>query len=147
VAVVVQIMAILLLQFYQLAPHLSHKPIQPQCRGNHAQCGCSPEKIVSRTCCCYHHKPTCCDKDQHHDEESIAQKEKNPPSRYLSAAPCGSSPKFITLSLDKLKFLRTEALPLTPTAYSQSFPSPDRETGHNRFTEPLVPPPKPVFLS
>jgi len=140
-------MAILLLQYYPIASHLGVKRAHPQCNGNHRQCGCAPERIASRTCCCFNHKPACCDKDQHHDEESIANKEKKPSSRYFSTAPCGGSPKFITASLDKIKFMRQELPKLVPVVLSVCFTASEQETFRNRFGEPPDHPPKLVLFS
>jgi len=146
-AAVLQIVVILLLQFYQIAPNLSHKPSRPQCRGNHAECGCAPERVAAHTCCCCQRKPSCCDKDGHHEEDHLAAQKGKPALPYLSMAPCGGSPKFITASLDKLKFIRTDVQPSAPAGYTGSFPLPGPESAQSRFREPLVPPPKSSLFS
>jgi hypothetical protein len=55
-AALLQITAILLIQFYAVAPLFSRHFIAyahvMRCTGNHAKCCCSPEKIASHTCCC-----------------------------------------------------------------------------------------------
>lgn len=56
-AVVFQIMAIVLLQFYAVSP-LIFKSFTAhagsiKCVGDHRKCGCSPFKVSSQTCCCF----------------------------------------------------------------------------------------------
>ncbi len=141
-AVVVQLLAILLLQCYPIAPHLGRKVSMPQCRGNHAECGCAPERIAAHTCCCYHGKPACCDKEKHGDAERVARQDGDHSSRNLYAAPCGSSTKFITASLEKLKFLRPEALLQVPSGDFVSHSPAGPETATSRYAEPPDPPPR-----
>lgn len=145
-AAIIQIVAILLLQCYPLASHMGRMPAQPKCRGNHAECGCAPERIAARACCCYQHKPVCCDKDGGHEEEDVAGRGKGPSSPQLSAAPCGGSTKYITASLDKLKFVRPDALLADHPGCSLSPFHPFTEIASSRFTEPPELPPKaPLF--
>jgi hypothetical protein len=52
-AALLQITAILLIQFYAVAPIFSrHFIADAHVIGAHAKCCCSPEKIASHTCCC-----------------------------------------------------------------------------------------------
>lgn len=142
-----QVVAILLLQCYPFAPYMGRKPAQPKCSGNHAQCGCSPERIASRTCCCFHRKPDCCGKEKGHDGAHVAGRAESPSLPSLSTAPCGGAPKFITASLDKLKFVRPETFLSTPSGCSSLFTYFLRETAPSRFMEPPDPPPKLTFLT
>jgi len=56
-AVVFQITAIVLLQFYAVAPLIfksfTAHASSIQCVGDHKKCGCSPFKVSSQTCCCF----------------------------------------------------------------------------------------------
>lgn len=146
-AAIVQLAAILLLQYYPLASHLSQTTTQPHCMGNHAQCGCAPERIASRTCCCYQQRPGVGDADRHHDGERVSRHENDPAIPALCAAPCGSSPKFVTASLEKLKFLCIGALLQIPAAYALVLSPAPLETVAGRFSEPPDPPPKLALLA
>jgi hypothetical protein len=141
-AVMLQVVAILLLQWYPLAPHLSRQHGHLQCRGDHRLCGCSPERVAAHTCCCNQRKPACCDKKGPHEEDQLAGRDGKTASPYFSTAPCGGSPKFVTASLDKLKFVRADVLSAITAHYSPQFPSPLGETAASRITEPPEPPPK-----
>lgn len=59
-AALLQITAILLIQFYAVAPLFSRRFIAyahvVKCTGDHAKCRCSPERIAAHTCCCYQSK-------------------------------------------------------------------------------------------
>jgi hypothetical protein len=56
-AVVFQVTAIVLLQFYAVAPLIfktfTAHASSIQCVGDHKKCGCSPFKVSSQTCCCF----------------------------------------------------------------------------------------------
>lgn len=48
----------LIVQLSSVAPGYARlfsdeKPTALHCSGDHAKCGCSPERIASKTCCCY----------------------------------------------------------------------------------------------
>ena len=144
-------MAILLLQYYPIAAHLGHKQAQPRCNGNHVQCGCAPESIASATCCCSRKntallrqpptKPECCDINKVEVEEHVSRNDIDPATRYLSVAPCGGTAKFITASLDKLKFLCPELPTLARVKPPVCFTASLQETFISRFGEPPDPPP------
>lgn len=140
-AVALQVVAILLLQWYSIAPHVSRKHAQIQCSGDHRPCGCSPEKIVAHSCCCNQYKPLC------HEEDHLAKREGNPSAPYFSIAPCGGSPKFVTISPDKLKFMPSDILPVLPSACLSRFPSTILETPPSRIGDPPEPPPKLLLFS
>ncbi len=145
IALATQIAALLLVQFYGLVPSLSLAFATPHrsglCRGNHVECGCSPERIASRTCCCYRHKPSCCDLDNYHgDAPAVARNTPAPPS--LGTTPCGSSANFVLPSVEQLKFV-------LPDSYLATLPGsfflllfPVKETVSGRVAEPPDPPPK-----
>ena len=144
-------MAILLLQYYPVAAHLGQRQAQPQCSGDHALCGCAPEMVISGTCCCNRNKavllhqsatkPECCDIDQKQVEEQVTRNDVNPSSRYLSAAPCGGTTKFITASLEKLKFLCPELPTLVRVEPSVCFAASLQEAFPSRLGDPPDPPP------
>jgi len=150
-AAFIQFVAILLLQYYPVAAHLGQKQAQPQCSGNHALCGCAPEMIISGTCCCSRNKavllrqpatkPECCDIDDNHGEERVTRNDVYPASRVLSAAPCGGKTKFITASLEKLKFLCPEFPTLVRIEPSVCFTASLQETFPSRLGDPPDPPP------
>ena len=55
--VVLQLAVLLLMQFSAVAHGLARSVNQHasagQCRGDHVQCGCAPNRIASRSSCCY----------------------------------------------------------------------------------------------
>jgi hypothetical protein len=59
-AAFIQLTALMLLQIYSVAPVFSRNLISyarvMRCTGDHAKCGCSPERIAAHTCCCYQSK-------------------------------------------------------------------------------------------
>jgi hypothetical protein len=80
--------------------------------------------------------------DQHHHGECATEQAKSTATRFISAAPCGSSPKFITASLDKLKFLCPEALIRAPSAFTLLHSPSGPETAPSRYLDPPDPPPR-----
>jgi len=144
-AVIAQVVAVLLLQWYAIAPHVRRSHVH-QCRGDHSQCGCSPERIAAHTCCCYQRKALYSDMRDHRNKSHCAKRGGNSSMAYIGIAPCGGNPKFITVSLDRLEFMRSEAQTALPAGCSFGRPSFLRETVNSRIMEPPDPPPPKALL-
>ena len=179
-----------------------------RCTGDHARCGCSPERIASRTCCCCQskrlglfrsascsskndseearpvapaasapigaeydccnkvvvpgrpsarnasletalappEKPGCCNKNPNRDEK-YGKDGHNRLIPCIGAMPCCDDPASITVSLEKLKFLRPAILRFVPAALSVEYPLLPRIAYQGRIPEPPDPPPRLFILS
>ena len=146
-AVILQVVAILLLPWHQLAPQLGRERAPLVCSGDHQLCGCSPERVAAHTCCCSQQQPACCASQAHPGKDRLAKGEGKPASPSLSIAPCGDAAKFTVTSLDQLKFVPAAAWPVIAVRYTQVFPSPFGATVASRFPEPPDPPPQLLSLS
>jgi len=144
-AVIVQVVAVLLLQWYAIAPHFRQGNVH-QCRGDHSQCGCAPERIAAHTCCCYQRKALYCGMKNHCKKSHFTKRSGNSSITYIGIAPCGGNPKFITVSLDRLEFVRSKAQTALPTRCSFRRPTFLRETVNSRIMEPPDPPPPKKLL-
>jgi len=157
-AALLQIAAMLLIQLYAVAPLFSHHFIAyahvMRCTGDHARCGCSPERIVSGTCCCCQSKRLgffkpvsgCCNKTPNRDKKF----EKDGHNRLIpsiGAIPCCDDPASISVSLEKLKFLRPAIHLFTPAALSVEYHLLSRTAYQGRIPEPPDPPPRLFILS
>lgn len=141
-AAVLQVVALLLLQWYAIIPHLGRIQVRTACSGDHRLCGCAPERVAAHACCCFQRAPSCCDPKGGHHDAHAAQHEEDASTSFLSSAPCGDPVKFVSASLDKLKFMGCASLPLIPANCSSEFPFPPSERSSSRFREPPVPPPR-----
>jgi len=142
---------LLLVQFSAVAPGLARafhlQTAVCHCCGNHAMCGCSAEKIASRTCCCYlnkrksvsSEKPSCCaqsDAVENHADDL----DRSTPA--YSSIPCGCDPHYSPVSVENLKFLKPYTL------YAASVPVFTRRylplhlRCLTRYTDPPDPPPR-----
>jgi len=157
-AAILQIMVMLLLQFSAVAPglarSLNHRSQLTHCSGDHARCGCSPERIASRSCCCfqskrldpeqYEPKPvkhSCCKTeasaempDSHDDHDRMIPA--------ISSIPCGSDSRFIAASAENIKFISPSLLCLAPIpTVALHFPN-DCKAYLSRYLAPPDQPPK-----
>jgi hypothetical protein len=159
-AAILQIVVMLLLQFSAVAPglarSLNNRTQLAHCSGDHARCGCSPERIASRSCCCFqskrldpeHNEPkpvkhSCCKTeasaempDSHDDDDRLIPA--------ISSIPCGSDSRFIAASAENIKFISPSLLCLTPVpTVALHFPN-DCKTYTSRY---LAPPDQPPEIS
>ena len=121
-----------------------------QCAMNHRICGCSPERIASRTCCCFRNmkhaetsvKPGCHDLRAKAHEQPEPDDDISPASHRLSSLPCGQEPQMISDVTSEMKYLRSARAPL-PTNRSAPHNTPPRWDNYlSPSLEPPVPPPK-----
>jgi hypothetical protein len=151
---VVQLAVMLLVQFYAVAPGLArslqHQASVGHCCGDHVKCGCSAEKIASRTCCCYLNKrinaaltekPSCCQKsaalEKHADHDDNL--DRSTPA--FSSIPCGCDPNYSPVTAENIKFIRPYLLHFAsvPTFIGQYLPK--YHSYLNRYLDPPDPPP------
>ena len=181
-----QIAAILLIQFYAIAPLFSRQFIAYahvlRCTGDHAACGCSAERIASHTCCCCQSKrlgfmtpasggcnsgsgeaepvvhmtlvqgdaerssPGCCNKNPG-KAKRFGKEEHNRLPPCICCVPCGGDPAFISVSLEKLKFLRPAIGHFQPATFTAGYPFLPQAAYQGRIPEPPDPPPRLSNLS
>jgi hypothetical protein len=181
-AAFIQITALLLLQFYSVAPLFSRNFVSyarvMRCTGDHAKCGCSPERIAAHTCCCYQSKrlgflpppaggsiasaqegtsaahmdadhcdfekpgkSSCCTKGANR-KALLAHDDHGRLLPSICSVPCGGDPAFTSVSLEKIKFLRSTILHVAPVEIMTAYlPSPN-SAYKGRFPEPPTPPPR-----
>lgn len=157
-AAILQIMVMLLLQFSAvasgLARSLNHQNYIARCSGDHARCGCSPERIASRSCCCFQSKRldhernepkpvkhSCCKTeasaempDSHDDDDRMIPA--------ISSIPCGSDSRFIAASAETIKFIFPMSPSLAPVStVALHFPN-GCKTYLSRYPAPPDQPPK-----
>jgi hypothetical protein len=142
-----QLAALLLLLACPLVPVLEAvfpgHGLDAGCTGDHARCGCTPERAAAGTCCCARRKPDCCARDGRGAAAGDRGGEK-PSRRHLSTAPCGGSPKFIAASLANLPYLLPRScLTAAPEGERVLF-SPFTAVAVGRHPEPPDPPPESV---
>jgi hypothetical protein len=144
-AAVIQVTALLLLQVYALLPGLGHfvAPVShgAVCRGDHRLCGCPVERIANRTCCCFKSSAMAMGMMEHHQMNSMPGPDMNRLARFV-CPPCGSQPDFVSVSLEKIKFLRFEAISEEPHFLWVFNLSESGNTFQTRSNEPPDPPPE-----
>ena len=152
---VLQLVVLLLVQFSAVAPGLArslrHAVAVGHCCGDHVKCGCSPERVASRTCCCYQNKRlnaapsekrSCsmksCSMEAHSDE--VDNLDRSKPA--VSSIPCGCDPNYSPVSVENLKFLKPYLLHVAsvPTFTGQYLAM--RQNYLSRYTDPPDPPPR-----
>ena len=144
----VQLTAIFLVQFYTLVPSLSRAITHDQphhCRGNHVECGCSPERILSHTCCCFPHKSACCAGSMHSRNVKVKPGLAKASTPCLKTASCGSGSPLLIPTLEELKIVLPAAAMVNRQASFVLLALPLREKGAGRHVVPPDPPPKPFF--
>ena len=168
-AVHLQIMAIVLLQLYTVAPLLSRNfAVQAgvmTCSGDHTKCGCSSARIASRTCCCFQSKQlikasssateaadgeTSVTHEDHAGSAGTEPRAKDRQGRTgqtICAAPCGGDPAVITTSLDNAKFLCSSVLLTDHASFTTEYQHPRSTLFQSRFPEPPDPPPRLFMLA
>ncbi len=143
-AAVIQITALLFLQVYALLPGFGHfvAPVShgAVCRGDHRLCGCPLERIANRTCCCLKSSEMAMNMMDHHKMESMPGSEINRSAR-LVCPPCGTQSDFVSVSLEKIKFLRFEACSEGPDFLWVFNLLESGDTFQTRSNEPPDPPP------
>lgn len=150
--VAVQLVALVLVQVSGVAPYLprlAFSALHPvECRGSHAECGCSAARVVSQTCCCYQSFHPCCVEARNPDAVAArAEGGGQPPGGRLSpslrGAPCGSGARFLAPSPDRIDFTRSDAPRLAAATALPEAALPEVCRVTRRGSEPPVPPPKP----
>lgn len=142
--IAVQLMALLLLQGYFLAPALlkitKHAAAGKSCYGSHRLCGCPPGRIADQTCCCFRATHSCC----HDTEETVAfaGSDEDNGDASLRSAPCGLFTDSDLLSPDSSEFLVAEPLPAIITNVASSRFLPYNGRLEVRLAEPPDPPPR-----
>jgi len=153
---VLQLAVLLLVQFSAVAPGLArslhHAVAVGHCCGDHVKCGCSPERIASRTCCCYQNKRmnafssekrSCCSmKSCSMEGHSDAADDLDRSKPAVSSIPCGCDPNYSPVSVENLKFLKPYLLHVAsvPTFTGQYLSM--RLSFLSRYTDPPDPPPR-----
>jgi len=146
VGAIVQLLAIVVLQSYFWAPvyrqmFLSKGTVK-QCHRDHQMCGCSPERVATKTCCCLRVVPSCCLSEHKQEGDITVQSREASPIQKISNSPCGSETFSAAISLDKLKFVFPDCFILSSQKPSaNSFPILTVEVPE-RFLEPPDPPPR-----
>ena len=153
----VQLMTVVLLQLSMVLPSLARAFVvnhdAPRCRGDHRLCGCAPERVASRTCCCFKSRlvvdepETTMAHEHHAGHGDDAQRDDDGSIPYLCAAPCGSSPEFISVSLENMKFIRPPLLLPVPSTASFSYLIAQPALPRDCAIDPPDPPPKISLLS
>jgi hypothetical protein len=145
-AAVIQVTALLLLQVYSLLPVFGHfvAPIShgAVCRGDHRLCGCPLERIANRTCCCFKSSAMVVGMVAgHHKMESLPKSGASRLARFV-CPPCGNQPDFVSVSLEKIKFLRFASISEEPEFFWVLNLPGSGDTFRTSSTEPPDPPPK-----
>ena len=144
---IVQLLAIALLQSHFLAPvyrqmFLSQGSTPKECHQDHRLCGCSPERVATKSCCCFRVTPSCCLSEQKDEECQSAQTGERHTRQKVTNSPCGSETVSAALSLDKLKFIFPGySISTSQETSANSFPILTVEVPE-RFLEPPDPPPR-----
>ncbi len=160
VGVALQIAAMVMLlcgPYLPLLARAASDHSQPgRCAMDHRLCGCSPERIASRTCCCFRSmkqsatssKSRCCDLQANANEQGALDGDDHTPSAYprLSSLPCGLDPQVISHATSELKYLRSTRTPLMTQRSAPHTPSAPGDNYRNPSLEPPVPPPKIFFF-
>ena len=141
--VAIQLIALLMLQGYFLAPvflKMAKSFAGGRCFGNHRLCGCAPERIANKTCCCFGAVHSCCmlEKDAGSSDETAA----DTGGAALQNSPCGLFSDSGMLSLDNVKFLASAAAPTTVAAAAPDRFPPFSGKRVDRPLEPPDPPPR-----
>ena len=160
IAIALQIVAMLMLLCLPHMPLLSRAlgahMRSGGCAMDHRICGCSPERIASRTCCCFRNmkahapsvKPRQCPLQSHSshdgpdlDEAVVDDIATSHTSHRLASPPCGTGPQMISHTAGELKYLRLTWAQL-PALRSEPCCPPVRGDGYvSPSLEPPDPPP------
>ena len=157
IGVILQIAAMAMLLCTPHLPLLAHAlAVHTQagrCAMDHRICGCSPERIASRTCCCFRNmkhagtsvEPGHCHLQARAHEQPDLDDDTPLTSHKLSSLPCVLDPQIISHVTSEIKYLRSNQAPL-PMRGSAPHKSPPRGDGYlNPSLEPPDPPPKISF--
>ena len=149
--VAAELMALVFLQLSSLTPYLPRmisSALHPvECRGNHAECGCSPERIASHTCCCYQHFHDCCVQAKNHDEGGSETASRAEPTgsradRVLRVPPCGSGSKVFGAAPETTDLAPTESPRIAQVLYRSERVDGEVTRLLHRLPQPPVPPPR-----
>jgi hypothetical protein len=154
---ILQLAVLLMVQFSAVAPGLArtrqHHVLAESCCGKHLKCGCSPERVASRSCCCYPSgrvqaaltlKPSSCENSASKGKQNKGELDRLLPA--LSSIPCGGDSAIATSS-ENVKFIGAYLLHVEPvTTVTGQFLLPCCVC-LDRYLEPPDPPPKPAALS
>lgn len=144
VALLLQITALLLVQTYPIAP-LSPSRVSSQTEdeegSSHARCGCSAERIASRTCCCFMNPRSCHAGSKKATVAKRGRSGKNLWQIYVCPAPCGRPGESYANSLASFKFIRP-LFTVVPALHSAVFTSTIRNNHKNITLKPSIPPPE-----
>jgi hypothetical protein len=154
IGAILQIVVMLLLQFSTVAPvlarSLNHRPSVAYCSGDHVKCGCSPERVASRTCCCFQNlhtktvkpeKLSCC-KMSASKKAEIDNSDEDRSATAISSMPCGSDPRFDASAAENIKFLHAVFLSAVHYHSITLHYYPHHSSCLSRFLEPPDHPPK-----
>lgn len=151
-ALLLQITALLLVQTYPIAPFSPSKissHSENEESSSHRRCGCSADRIASRTCCCFMNQGSCHAVSKNRTAAKRGRGGKNPLTIYLCPAPCGKPGESWTNSLAGFKFIRPY-FAIAPVVHSTFLISAIRNNHMNITLKPSIPPPEvtaPVFFT
>lgn len=150
--VLVQLIALFSLHLGEMAPRvatLARSTVHPMvCRGVHAECGCSPERIASRTCCCYERFFPCCVETRNQagqteaHEDLGAEPREDRSAHAFSVPSCGGAAKDFGPAGDTTDLAKSEPPPLPRTKAAAAASPPGFAAPPDRTLEPPDPPPK-----
>jgi hypothetical protein len=156
---ILQLAVLLLVQFNAVAPGLArslqHHQMTGNCCGNHVRCGCSPERIASRSCCCYlkgqvesalAEKPACCGKSASKEKVRGGSGDLERLTAALSSIPCGND-SAIAPPTENVKFLGVYPSSVVPVAMIAGGFLSSYCSYLSRYIDPPEPPPKPSLFS
>ena len=137
-AVILQVVAILFLQWYPFASQVGQLQVQSSRTGS---CGCPAERVANHTCCCSRARIACCAKAVSGETGYVANRPSSGEPVPFSSLPCQNNVKFCKESVEKLKFVRPVAQSGITALSSTERPFYPYQAAYSRFLWPPDPPP------
>jgi hypothetical protein len=154
-AVWLQVLALALLQLAGIASHVNQIGRSPApsmiCRGDHTECGCSPERVANESCCCSRQIHASCAKKKEQAVTASPLKAKGDGTHSEIAwhnLPCGGGAKYVGFSFSKVDLVLPEPPRVAVSVAESAGHSPLREASPDDFLiTPPTPPPESMPLS